>query len=148
MEKFEIFFYTLLWLTTHFVPPRAQIPKIIVREPYLNNGLSDLHKPNTKMFHSTSSLLYKTPIMSKSSKHNDKRIIWKKSIFSLFSNIWLWTPMVLIHGTKFYFHNLRHHLPLIPSTITTTKILKLCTILLCSAQHILIQKSKKSHFEF
>ncbi len=33
MEKIWIFFYTHLWLTTHFVPPTAQVPKIIVRQP-------------------------------------------------------------------------------------------------------------------
>ncbi len=34
------------------------------------------------------------------------------------------------------------------STITRIEILILCTILLCSMQHILIQKPQKSHFDF
>ncbi len=46
------------------------------------------------------------------------------------------------------FQHLGHHLPLIPSTITRIKILILYTILLCSTQHMLIQKTKKSHFDF
>ncbi len=79
------FFYTHLWLTTHFVPPRAQIPQIIVRQPQFNNELSDSHKQNTKIFLSTSSLLYWTPVMSKKGKKKKlKKIIWKKSIFFTF----------------------------------------------------------------
>ncbi len=56
--------------------------------------------------------------------------------------------MVPIHGTGKFFQHLRYYLPPIPTTCTTIKILKLCTILLCSTQHFLIQKIKKSHFDF
>ncbi len=53
--------------------------------------------------------------------------------------------MVPVHGTGKFFQYLGHHLPPIPSTITRIKFLILCTILLCSAQHILIQKNPQNH---
>ncbi len=56
--------------------------------------------------------------------------------------------MVSIHGTGKFFQYLGHHLPPIPFTITRIEIWILCTILLCSAQHILIQKTKKSLLTF
>ncbi len=52
--------------------------------------------------------------------------------------------MMHTHGTGKFSQDLVHYLPPIPSTFTTIKILKLCTILLCSMQHILIQKIKNS----
>ncbi len=71
-------------------------------------------------------------------------IMWKKSIFLLFSNFWLQTPMVPAHGTGKFCQYLGHYLPPKPSTFTRIKILILCTILLCSVHHILIQKETKN----
>ncbi len=78
--------------------------------------------------------------------------IWKNHLkkvnFSLFSNFWLQTPMVPVHGTGNFFQYLGYHLPPIPFTITRIKIFILCTILLCSVQHILIQITKNHILTF
>ncbi len=74
---------------------------------------------------------------------DSSNVIWKNTIFLLFSNFWLqklqWCPYM---GQEKFFEYLRHHLQPIPSTITTIKILIICAILLCSVQHILIKKTK------
>ncbi len=54
MKKIRNYFHNHLWLTTHFLPLRAQIPKIKHGQPQLNNAWFDSHKLNTKIFLSTS----------------------------------------------------------------------------------------------
>ncbi len=48
-------------------------------------------------------------------------------------------------GQENLFKYLGHYLPPIPATFTAIKILKLCTILLCSTQHFLIQNKNATH---
>ncbi len=80
---------------------------------------------------------------------DSSNVIWKNTIFLLFSNFWLqklqWCPYM---GQEKFFEYLRHHLQPIPSTITTIKILIICAILLCSVQHILIKKNKNHILTF
>ncbi len=124
------FFHNHLWLTTHFMLPRAQITKTKHQNIPLNIFFSLLNTNNVKKIWN----FFKNPL--------------KKSVFSLLSNFWLQTPMVCIYGTGKFFQYLRHYLLPIPSTFTRIEILILCTILLCSVQHILIQKIKKLYFDF
>ncbi len=41
MKKLQILLFNHLWLTTYFLAMRAQIPKIILKQPCLNNTLSN-----------------------------------------------------------------------------------------------------------
>ncbi len=77
---------------------KSQNPKNHTQTAILNNGLSDSHKLNTKIFLSTSSLLYQTAIMSRLSKKKLLlKFIWKNSIFSLFQAFnfrFQWCPYI------------------------------------------------------
>ncbi len=126
MKKFLKYFCNYFWLTNAW-EPKSQT--ITLGQPFITQQYI-VQFTQTKYQNLPLSILFTLLDSNKAQK------IFKKN--PLFSNFWLGILMVPIHGQENFSNTLGiiYH----QYTFTGIKILKLCTILLCSTQGYLIQE--------